>query len=347
MKSFLKNIMVSIYIGIEILKSFLIMCLVLAAIVTALSAVIHNVFKIREIYAEDKLGYKKLVTVSNNRMNVQVVGEGERTAIILSSFGTPSPIIQYKACADTLAANGYRVVIIEYFGYGYSLSTKDSRTLAAIASEVNEALTNSNIYGPYTLIACGISGLYAETYANNYPDQVERLILIDSVYAASIDEAYMRKYIDELSFNITLTSWAEMTGYARIMSYVKPDMFGIDKMQELGYSNNDISVYRKMIANRFYTATMKREFRMLSTNMEMLKNYVFPEYLPVTQIFSSEYSNEFAQYKAENLMKKDLDDYAEGLITNSQIQKIVSIDGEKENLNLSNPGEVVSIILEN
>lgn len=347
MKNFFKSLLVNVSIVIEILKSFLIMCLVLVAIVVALSAVIHNVLKIREVYAEDTLGYKNLVTVSNNRMNVQVIGEGPRTAVILSSFGNPSPVIQYKVYADRLISNGYKVVIIEYFGYGYSLSSKETRALNFIVSEINEVLTNSGVYGPYTLIANGISGVYAEGYINSYPDKVERLILIDSVYAASIDEDYMQKYIDNQKFNITLTSWAELTGYARILSYVKPDAFGIDKMQEYGFSKADISLYRKMVANRFYTSTMKREFKMIKDNMTMLKTYVFPEYLPVTQILSSEYTNEFALYKENKLMKKDLEDYAEELITNPSIQTIVSIDGEKQNLNLTNPDEVINTILGN
>ena len=81
------------------------MCLVIIAIFTALSAVVHNVFKIREIYAEDTTGYKNLFTVSENRMNVQVVGEGERTIVILSAFATPSPILQYKTYTDRLVQN--------------------------------------------------------------------------------------------------------------------------------------------------------------------------------------------------------------------------------------------------
>ena len=105
MKNFLKNIMVDISVLVEILKSFLIMCIVVIAIVATLSAIIHNVLKIREIYAEDTTGYKKLVSVDSNRMNVQVVGDGEKTIVILSSFGTPSPILQYKTYTDSLFQN--------------------------------------------------------------------------------------------------------------------------------------------------------------------------------------------------------------------------------------------------
>ena len=96
MKKFFKNLIVNIEILLEIFKSFIIMCLVIVAIISSLSAIIHNVLKIREIYQEDNSGYKQLVNVDKNRMNIQILGNGEKTAVILSDFGTSSPIIQYK-----------------------------------------------------------------------------------------------------------------------------------------------------------------------------------------------------------------------------------------------------------
>lgn len=340
MQKFLKSLSVSIAIFLEVLKSFLIMCLVIVAIFVALSSIIHNVFKIREIYSQDKTGYKNFVTVKTNRMNVQVTGEGDRTAVILSSFGTPSPIIQYKTYANFLASNGYRVVILEYFGYGYSLSSKEPRTVDNIVSEINMALEASEIYGPFTFIANGTSGLYAEAYENAFPGSIERLVLIDSVYPATIKEKFMKEHISDEEFNVTLTSVAELSGYARILSYVNPSMFGIDKMKEYGFSKDDITFYRKMIANRFYTSTMVKEYKALADNMEKYKDYTFPDYLNVTQILSSEYIEEFENYKKEKLLNKDLEEYANDMITNEDIQKVVVVEGEKENLNISNPEEV-------
>lgn len=345
MKNFLNSLGVNISIFFEILKSFIIMCLVVVAIFVTLSSIVHNAFKIRELYDEDLSGYKNLVVVGSNRMNVQVVGEGEKTIVILSSFAMPSPIVQYKAYADRLVNNGYRVVVIEYFGYGYSLSTKDSRNVGYFVHEIDEALQSAQIYGTYTILANGTSGLYAESYANAFPDKVEKLILVDSIYPETIKEDYIKKQIEDDKFNITLTSYAELTGYARLLSYIKPEMFGIDKMQELGFSNSDISFFRKMIANRFYTKTMRNEYKELASNMETFKDYKFPDYLNVLQILSSDYIKEYEEYKTEKFIKKDLKEYANDLITNQEIQKVITITGEKENLNLSNPNKVIEAII--
>ena len=344
MKKFFKNLIVNIEILLEIFKSFIIMCLVIVAIISSLSAIIHNVLKIREIYQEDNSGYKQLVNVDKNRMNIQILGNGEKTAVILSDFGTSSPIIQYKAYANRLVSNGYKVAIIEYFGYGYSLSTNTTRTADNFVKEINEVLQVSGITEPYMILANGTSGLYAMNYLRKYPYEVSSLILVDSIYPNTIDEEYIQKKISNENFNIQLTSFAELTGYARICSYIYPKLFSIDKMKKLGYSNTDISVYRKMIANRFYTATMKNEYKLLPDNMVLLKNYKLPEYLRVTQILSNEYIKEYKNYQKNKLIEKNIEEYANDIITNTDIQKIVTVDGEKGNLNLSNPDKVMEVL---
>lgn len=338
----MKKVLDWLALMLEILKSFLIMVLVVTAIFIALSSIIHNLFRIREVYQEDA-GYKTLVSVDGNRMNVQVRGEGEKTIVILSDFGVPSPLIQYKTYVDSLASS-YRVVVVEYFGYGNSLSTKLSRNNSKFVHEIITALESSNIYGPYTILANGTSSIYAYDLVSAYPENVERLVLVDPIYPKAYEEDYLKKQLEEKETNVTLTSYTGVTGFARILSYVKPDIFGIDKMQEYGFSKEDIKYYRKMIANRFYTKEMRHEMKEMAKNISDVSYYKFGEYLPVTQILTSEYVDEYKAYKKDNLITKDLEEYAEELITNSEIQKTVVIDSRKSP-NIYNPTAVVEEIL--
>lgn len=339
----MKSVLASISMILDAIKSFIIATIIILAIIIAIVSILHNVFKIREIYKEDTTGYKKLVSVDENRMNVQVTGNGDKTIVILSDFATPSPIIQYKTYVDRLV-NSYRVVVIEYFGYGFSLSTKEERTSEKIAHEIKTALDQSNITGSYTILANGISSLYAYTYANLYSQEVENLIIVDGVYPATIEENYLKELVEDKKTNAIINSYAEKTGFARISSYIKPENFAIDKMKEYNFSESDISLYRTMIANRFYTSTMRNEIKKLSDNMQNLKDYALPEYLPATQILSKEYTEEYQNYKKDKLIDKDIQEYANDIITNSEIQKVVVIDGRK-NLNLYNPDGVIQVIL--
>lgn len=339
----MKKILESLSVMLDILKSFIIAVMIIVAIIVSLSSIIHNVFKIREIYAEDTNSYKQLVTVNQNRMNIQIKGGGDKTIVILSDYATPSPIIQYKTYMDKLLGE-YRVIILEYFGYGFSLSSKEERTSANIANEIKIALGQYGVNGNFSILANGTSSLYAYTYTMLYPNDVNRLILVDGVYPETIKENFVQKLVKDKKTNAILNSYAELTGFARIVSYVNPSTFGIDKMREYGFSDQDIKFYRRMIANRFYTSTMRNEIKKLQENMENLQNYKLPEYLPVTQILSQEYVDEYQNYKDEKVIQKNIEEYANNIITNTEIQRVVVVDGKK-NLNIYNPDAVVQEIL--
>lgn len=340
----MKKFLVFINIMWEYLKSFLLAVLIGVAIILALSSIIHNVLKIREIYAEDKTGYKNLVSVDNNRMNVRVVGDGAQAVVILPDFAESSPIIRYKTYSDRLSAD-YKVATIEYFGYGYSLSSEEDRTNIKFAQEIKSALLEANITGPYIFVANGTSSLYAYTYTNLYPEDVQKLVVVDGVYPNSINDTYVKKYVEDLTTNATITFYAELTGYARILSYLSPATFHIDQMQELGFSKTDIQVYRKMIANRYYTGTMKREIKELSTNMQNMQNYTYPDNLNVVQVLSTGYTQEVNDLVKANKTKVSLDKYANELITNSANQSVITIEGTRQNLSFDNPDEVVQAIM--
>ena len=67
--------------------------------------------------------------------------------------------------------------------------------------------------------------------------------------------------------------------------------------------------------------------------------------MPVTQILSSGYVEEVDALIKEGLTKTKLEDYAKGLITNSSIQTVETIDGEKSNLSFDNPMKVAEAIM--
>lgn len=341
----MKKLLVVLNIMWEHLKSILIALLIGMAIIISLSSIIHNVLKIREIYAKDTTGYKNLVSVGKSRLNVRVTGDGEQTIVILPDFAESSPIIRYKTYSDRLSTLDCRIVTIEYFGYGYSLSSKDERTNTKLAQEIKSALIAANVEGPYIFVANGTSSLYAYTYSNLYQEDVQKLVVIDGVYPSSIKDKYIEKYVDDLTTNAVVTSYAELSGYARILSYINPSVFYIDQMQEMGFDKSDIKTYRKMIANRYYTGTMKREVKELKTNMQNLQSYKYPSYLNVNQILSTGYVNEVKQLVKENKIKINLEKYANDIVTNSDIQKIITIEGERANLSLDNPDKVVEAIL--
>lgn len=340
----MKKVLLALGIMWENIKSFVIAIIIIVAIIIATCSIVHNVLKIKEIYVEDNSGNKNLVTVNENRMNVKIMGDGEETVVILPEFGESSPVLKYKTYAEKLSEN-YKVAIIEYFGYGYSLSSQDERTNYNFAKEINDALNAAKLNGPYIFIATGTSSMYAYTYANIYDNSVQKLVIIDGIYPSSIKDVYTRNYVKDLITNSSITTLAELSGYARVLSYIKPSVFHIDQMKELNYSKEDIKIYRRMIANRYYTDTMSREIKKLEENMNELQEYRYPENLKVVQILSTGYIDEVKTLNDINKTDISLESYANNMITNPDIQTVITIKGEKANLSLDNPDEVVKTII--
>lgn len=309
--------------------------------------ILHNILKMGEISIKYTGEYKKMVPVYEEKdkfMNSYVVGNGNKTIVILSAFGSQSPIIQYKTILDGLK-NDYRVVIIEYFGYGFSMSIKEPRINENFAQEIKKVLELREVYGPYVLVAHETSNMYAMKFQEMYPELVQGIVSISGLYPAEINDEYRAKEISHKIANVNITSVFELTGFERIASYVSPKTFYIDKMKAIPevYTSEDISVYRNRIGSQYLSRTMIREINKLEDNMNEMKNYIYPDFLPVLQILDSESVKLYSYAKESGESQVNLYDLANGVITNPDIQKIQEIEGDNI-LQLTNYKDTVNAI---
>ena len=72
--------------------------------------------KNKELY-ETPLG--QLVEVDGHNMSIYTEGEGDHTLVFLSGWGTPSPILDFKALYSRLSDEN-KIAVVEKFGYGFS-----------------------------------------------------------------------------------------------------------------------------------------------------------------------------------------------------------------------------------
>ncbi len=342
------KIFMKIFGVLDFIKDFLIAWGLKILIVIFALIIMHNVIKISEISSRYQGEYKNLTPIYEDEkkfMNYYEVGEGP-TVVILPEFGSQSPVVQYKTLVDSLK-DTHRVVVVEYFGYGFSMSmAKHERINDVIVEEIIKLLEYRQISGPYTLIASDTSSIYAMRLQQRYPELVSSIISIDSVYPAEINDNYRMSVIRDRISNVNINSIWELTGFERILSYLSPKTFYIDKMKELtdNYTDEEISVYRNRIGSAYLTRTMVREINKLEENMDQMKNYTYPSGLPVLQILSSEKKEIYEYAKNNGESKVNLMDLAEGVISNSDIQKIEVVNGDDKMLQLSNPAGVIQTI---
>ena len=140
--------------------------LVLMMIIIMFSA---NVFAIDGIVS---------IPMENKTMRAYVKGSGDHTIVLLSGWATEDPINDFNPLVEKLS-DEYRVVVLEYFGYGSSSQTSTERSNKAIVEEIRTALAKLEIKPPYILMPHGMSGLYSLYYAQHYPEETEAIIGID------------------------------------------------------------------------------------------------------------------------------------------------------------------------
>jgi pimeloyl-ACP methyl ester carboxylesterase len=75
---------------------------------------------------------------------------------------------------------GSRVCVYDRAGRGWSDEADGPQDAAQIAADLHTLLERAQVPGPYVLAGHSFGGLYVQTFAANYPDQVAGLVLLDS-----------------------------------------------------------------------------------------------------------------------------------------------------------------------
>lgn len=117
----------------------------------------------------------KIVEVDGKDMHIYIKGQGDHTIVLLSGLGTTAPALDFEPLVNELSKNN-QVVVVEYFGYGWSELTDKERTVENIVEEIRTALKKSNIQGPYIMMPHSVSGIYSMYYANAYKEEVKAII---------------------------------------------------------------------------------------------------------------------------------------------------------------------------
>lgn len=165
--------------------------------------------------------YGEKVQVSGGAVNVYQEGSDGPTIVLLSGLGTAAPALDFAPLIRAL--EGYKIVVVEGFGYGYSDTNAPARTVENITAELHEALSKLDIDAPYVLMGHSIAGFYTLHYANQYPEEVSAVVGIDpTVPAANVEKAAPAGETDASSWRIPWERVPSITGLARWATAILP-----------------------------------------------------------------------------------------------------------------------------
>jgi pimeloyl-ACP methyl ester carboxylesterase len=292
-------------------------------ILVAISATVHQILS-----AIEKARYRdfgETVQVNGAGVRLYETGDGNRTIVMLSGFGTRSPIIDFMPLAERLGEE-YRMVILEYPGYGFSDDVKTPRSNENIIVEVRTALSEAGFSPPYVLMPHSISGIYAFYYAVTFPEEVEAIVGIDPSMPNQT-KPYRDTYEGTPNTKVLENQVLDFLGVHRWMG-LTPFYDPAAGMQHSGsYSQEQLGLIRMFYAQRAVSHALASESNLLVSNSQPLYDVKYPPDLAVLTFLSSE-TVQISQDTADrNPSYQAWDALHEEAITNNAIQQIVILEG--------------------
>lgn len=121
----------------------------------------------------------QLVDVGGYRMHVNCIGQGSPTVVLEAGQGDFSV---FWGLVQSQVATFARVCTYDRAGYGWSEPSPYPRTSGNMVRELHALLVNAQIAAPYVLVGHSLGGAIVRLYANDYPDEVVGMVLVDSVH---------------------------------------------------------------------------------------------------------------------------------------------------------------------
>ena len=166
------------------------------------------------------------------------------------------------------------------------------------------------------------------------------IVSIDGMYPKAIDKSSFKdEYLPNVISNVRFHSILGFTGVYRWQTYLQPEKFNITQLEKNdAYGENEIQLYRRLVANKFLTKEMRGQIKCLEENMKELKEYEYSEDLPVLQLLTKDTIAEY--YNRSEDMKK----YATNIVTNTNIQKIKILNGNVNKYLFEEPDIILNAI---
>lgn len=127
--------------------------------------------------------HAKPIDIGGRKLNCLTRGRGTPTVVIEAGMGEP-PIESgsWRAVIDDIAKTN-RVFIYDRAGLGASdPAPKLPRTSKDVANDLHALLTKAGVPGPYVLVGQSIGGLHIRMLADQFPDEVLGMVLVDSAH---------------------------------------------------------------------------------------------------------------------------------------------------------------------
>ncbi|MCX7565711.1 alpha/beta hydrolase [Sulfitobacter sp. F26169L] len=131
--------------------------------------------------------------------------------LVVCIHGLTTPSIVWSPLAKEMVDLGFRVLVYDLYGRGYSDRPAGTQDKALFNRQLVDLLTHLEIDAPFHLIGHSMGGAIATGFAATYPERVRRLALLTPAGMARIDASLIR-FIRDRGI---IGDWLMLAGYPR------------------------------------------------------------------------------------------------------------------------------------
>ena len=156
-------------------KNFTSICLLSIALLPLLQSCKKEDYRIPDYIPREKvdLGTHKLVSIT--------LGSGDHTIVFENGLGTEMKIWVEPGVFEALAEEN-QVIAYNRGGYGNSELGPEPRNIPRLIAELNEIIETKSENEKVILVGHSLGGSYVRSYAVEYPEKVEALLLIEATH---------------------------------------------------------------------------------------------------------------------------------------------------------------------
>jgi pimeloyl-ACP methyl ester carboxylesterase len=137
---------------------------------------------VSEALDEDPPMPGQLIDVGGHSLHLICSGSGSPTVVLEPGAGWMSSVHGWVAPA---VARETRVCVYDRAGHGWSEPADSPQDGAQTATDLHTLLDRGDVPGPYVLAGHSFGGLYVQSFAAQYPDDVAGLVLVDTTRRTS------------------------------------------------------------------------------------------------------------------------------------------------------------------
>lgn len=287
--------------------------LLVVAVFLLLSSLINWLILVHESKIYRPVG-EEIEVYDGEYIHAASIGEGDYTFVILAGLGQPAPYYEFNKLATKLSEK-YRVIILEEFGYGYSSITKKERTLDNYNYEIDKVLDYYGIDDNIIMMPHSLSGLTSLYYANSHKDSIKGIVCLDCT------TSYQYEDMKDMGKTPKIIKYMSPLGLTRI------GIRTFTKELYNAYTDDIPKEYLPMtdyiIIKKYMNETVINETNSVVTMLKQLRGVKYDSDLYVVNVLSSESVKLYEEIGGAVPWV----DAHENLITNSDIQKCVVLEG--------------------